>query len=682
MSTKTTLKRIALVAVSALGFGILTAVAPANAVPNANLSCSVSYDAPAATNLDTAASGMTSNGVTHTYALAAANKFVAGQYVSVAGSGTAAMDVTNALVNSVTSTSITVTPTVANTAGSYTATGGTVSLGTENKTCKGLAGAANTVTISSILATTKEYVTVSGGTFSDGTTSKVLGTGVAVSTAAVLTPAAGTITITGYSETAAGSGIFSPTATDSLSIVVLSAPVGSVYASSVVTAAVGSNATARTVVSIDGAKSYYSAYDLSLSAASFAYTVTQRDAALVTLSGAVTKAVTASVSGVGTLSIGDSQTTAQGGYVSQAAGTALANQDPTATIRLYADGRAGTSTVTIAVDGVTVATYTVTFYGPTASYSVTTLANYVAASVPTTAYTVVALDANGVKLPGKSILATSSSSAVATITPTVTSAAFTCVDANACTPTEFSLMGKANFSVTGVAKGTATMTFANAATSPTVTATGTTKVSGGQAASIAWAFDKTSYTPGSAMALMFTLKDSDGNPVADGPYTIFSALGTPAPDRAAPSFVLNQVSVDVVDGIGEWDFYAPTDAGTFTISAILSTGAQVGAALRGQAVSVSTTITGGAAAEAANAASDAALEAIDAATAATDAANLAAEAADAATMAAQDAKDAADAATAAVEKLAQDVATMIDALKAQLATLANVVAKIAKKVKA
>jgi len=33
MSTKTTLKRIALVAVSALGFGLMTAVAPANATP-------------------------------------------------------------------------------------------------------------------------------------------------------------------------------------------------------------------------------------------------------------------------------------------------------------------------------------------------------------------------------------------------------------------------------------------------------------------------------------------------------------------------------------------------------------------------------------------------------------------------------------------------------------------------
>ena len=58
----------------------------------------------------------------------------------------------------------------------------------------------------------------------------------------------------------------------------------------------------------------------------------------------------------------------------------------------------------------------------------------------------------------------------------------------------------------------------------------------------------------------------------------------------------------------------------------------------------------------------------DAANAATDAANLAAEAA--------------DAATAAVEALATEVATLMAALKAQITTLANTVAKIAKKVKA
>jgi len=96
----------------------------------------------------------------------------------------------------------------------------------------------------------------------------------------------------------------------------------------------------------------------------------------------------------------------------------------------------------------------------------------------------------------------------------------------------------------------------------------------------------------------------------------------------------------------------------------------------------SATASGKAATTAAEAATDAALEAIDAANAATDAANLAAEAADAATVAAEEARDAADAATAAVEALASEVATLMAALKAQITTLANTVAKIAKKVKA
>jgi hypothetical protein len=84
----------------------------------------------------------------------------------------------------------------------------------------------------------------------------------------------------------------------------------------------------------------------------------------------------------------------------------------------------------------------------------------------------------------------------------------------------------------------------------------------------------------------------------------------------------------------------------------------------------------------AQAATEAAAEAIDASNAATDAANIAAEAADAATVAAEEARDAADAATAAVEELATQVSTLFASLKAQLTTLANTVAKIAKKVRA
>jgi hypothetical protein len=683
MSTKTTLKRIALVAVSALGFGVLTALAPASAAPNTNLACTISYDAPAATNIPIG--NQTSNGVTHTYTVAS-HAFIVGQYVTITGTGVAGLNLTNALVSSVSSTSITVTPTgldVAAAAGTVASSAvGSIALGTENKTCKGLVGAANTVTIASTQATVKEYVVVSGGTFTDGTTAKVLGTGSAVSSAGILTPTAGTITVVGYSETAAGSGIYNATATDSLSIVVQSAPVGSVYSSSKVTVVAGSNASARTVVNLDAVKSYYSSASLSLSASSFDFTVTQRDAALATVSGAVAKAVTATVSGVGTLSIGDGVTTAQGGYVAQAAGTALAPQDATATVRLYADGRAGTSTVTISVDGTAVATYSVTFYGSAASYSVTTNANYIATGANAGVFTVVALDANGVKVPSRTILATSSSTATATVDPTITSAAFTCVDVNACTSTEFSAMGKASFAVTGVAAGAVTITFANAATSPTITSTGQTNISSGQIASLAWAFDKSSYTPGAEMAILFTMKDSAGNPVADGTYTIFSAAGTAA-SKSAPGYAtVSGLTVDVVDGIGEWDFYAPTDSGDFKVSATLASNASLAAALRGQAVSISTSVSGGAAQAAADLAADAAAEAIDAANAATDAANLAAEAADAATVAAEEARDAADAATAAVEELATQVATLMAALKAQITTLANTVAKIAKKVRA
>jgi len=85
---------------------------------------------------------------------------------------------------------------------------------------------------------------------------------------------------------------------------------------------------------------------------------------------------------------------------------------------------------------------------------------------------------------------------------------------------------------------------------------------------------------------------------------------------------------------------------------------------------------------AAEAAGAIAQDALDAANAATDAALSAAEAADAATAAANDAKASADAATAAVAELSTKVAALMAALNAKVTTLSNLVAKIAKKVKA
>ena len=86
--------------------------------------------------------------------------------------------------------------------------------------------------------------------------------------------------------------------------------------------------------------------------------------------------------------------------------------------------------------------------------------------------------------------------------------------------------------------------------------------------------------------------------------------------------------------------------------------------------------------EAAEAAGAIAQDALDAANAATDAALSAAEAADAATAAATEAKESADAATAAVAALSSEVTKLMAGLTAKIATLSTLVAKIAKKVKA
>jgi hypothetical protein len=96
--------------------------------------------------------------------------------------------------------------------------------------------------------------------------------------------------------------------------------------------------------------------------------------------------------------------------------------------------------------------------------------------------------------------------------------------------------------------------------------------------------------------------------------------------------------------------------------------------LAGATLTASTIVTNGST-QAANAATDAANEATDAANAATDAALAAADAADAATAAAQDASD-------AVAALSATVAKLVASLKAQITSLTNLVIKIQKKVKA
>ena len=318
---------------------------------------------------------------------------------------------------------------------------------------------------------------------------------------------------------------------------------------------------------------------------------------------------------------------------------------------LLSDGSLGTSTITFTQGGVTLATRTVSFTGPLASLTVARAATFGGSSFPvatnTGAYVVTAKDANGNVLPSTVVYAYSGTAATATIAASVTTGA----------------TGTATFDLVGVAAGTTAITFGNANTlaTSTITATAAAEVTGSTATTVTFTTDKTDYQPGEKVTLTITAKDANGKPVADGARVLLATISA----NVALGGTALSTTTTLLGGVATQTFFAPATPGSFTISGTK------GAAALADPVSVTATVSN----DVAQAAVDAAAEAIDAANAATDAANAAAEAADAATAAAQDAAD-------AVAALSVSVAAMIDALKKQITSLTNLVIKIQKKVKA
>ena len=349
-------------------------------------------------------------------------------------------------------------------------------------------------------------------------------------------------------------------------------------------------------------------------------------------------------------------------------------------VHLWSTGTAGTATVTLAtVGGVALGSKTLTFHGDVAKLEVTTMYKKVLRAGSSTSQTdvmvVKATDAAGYAVTGAGPLNITSSDVTQITTGT-------CSDTiSSGTTATFATDGNYLCSVTGLvgsASGKAvTLTIEDADETVEVTSAHTM---GGAVSTVTLTTDKASYEPGEIMAVVATAKDSSGNAPYDqqaGPSLSFNKSAGAA---ISMSTYIAGVSVSHTRSAAgtvtnTQNLFAPAASGKFRVSGL---DGQTTPAV----IFVEATVGDDAATTAANAASDAAAEAIDAANAATDAANLAAEAADAATVAAEEARDAADAATAAVEALATEVATLMAALKAQITTLANTVAKIAKKVKA
>ena len=405
------------------------------------------------------------------------------------------------------------------------------------------------------------------------------------------------------------------------------------------------------------------------------------------------EALTAIVSGPGTLSFGSAD----------AAGRALTGAASAYQINLFADGTAGTSTVTISDGTVVLATVTAVFSGSTAAVksvgnlkvlkaggtaglnagnvysgavtatdaatvlsSSTTGATTNAGTTPLTAFT---FDANGNAAYNSSDVVKAVSSDSTVITGT------TCVQAVAGTTTGYTTapaIGEYNCPIVGAAlaasgkSATVTVTVYKDSTLATVIATATpvTYTIGGSIAKVALATDAATYTSGGPVALVATATDSSGNAAFDQDAALFAETLTASTVLGGTAALPGAAVVEVVGGSHTFTgYYAPVFSGPFTISGTDSTSA---------ANVVSASATGSNPTDAVSAAAtDAANEATDAANAATDAANAAADAADAATSAAQDASAKADAALAAV-----------NALSAKITVLAAQIAKIVKKLKA
>jgi trimeric autotransporter adhesin len=382
---------------------------------------------------------------------------------------------------------------------------------------------------------------------------------------------------------------------------------------------------------------------------------------------AVVESYTASIlSGPGLLGAGvQSNATA---HAAVASGRALTVKN-TDSVGVFPDGTSGVSKIEIrTAAGVLIATETVTFFGDVASIVATVVSPVVGVGSNTGAITAVAKDAAGTTVTAPKLYITSG-------TTTIISNSYS---------EKTGSKGVTTFDLTGVKAGTASLVVSNGSTAAlsTVSAAAVSvRVGGGKAEldGVLVATDKTSYAPGELVTLTVTPTDVAGLSLGNDTYTVFTSAGIVSSHNVtmvkgvltlAGAHNAGTDGTGTVKNAAVYTFYAPNIEGDLKLSWTRS--AEYATAANDD---LTGSITLAISSPGTAAATDAANEATDAANAATDAALAAAEAADAATSAAQEASD-------AVAALSESVTKLIAGLQAQIKSLAAVVAKIAKKVKA
>jgi len=482
MSTTTNFKRIALVAVAALGMGVLSSV-PSQAAFSGALGSQLTLSTTAAAGtLSGAASDSTTAGTVSVSGLALVGSGESYTVTSVAKSRPALASASPLLrfqvIDSVGSTGATLPTYQRQSADTVT---GTLSALTAFTTFPRTVGESGTTMVAT--AASVGYVATKYGFFQDSSTSRIAGTYVYT---VIVTPyaafAAQTPQTIDVSVVIGAAAADSTTVDPTKSTAILGASAGST-----VDAALSGEATASaSALGVLSVRTYNAS------------------------SVAARESVTVSISGAGILKSG---TVAGTSLVLDASGS-------DADISVLPDGRAGVATISVKTTTRTFADKSVTFYAKAAKTITATVATPLL-KVGDNAGAVrgVAVDANGVNWTGQAYIVASSAAdaLIAGSTTPVACSTYVATD------------GYHKCDVTAIAVGTAKFKIIDAATVALATATSnevTVTVTQATLASVKIEFDKATYAPNERARIYVTPLDASGKAMQSGSYTnLFSSTG-------------------------------------------------------------------------------------------------------------------------------------------------------------